>query len=69
MGKTKKMFEQMREAELNEHLNDEYLDDEYQFNKWLQEVNQVNNTNKKDSVEILNNLFGTFEEIFGQKSN
>jgi hypothetical protein len=69
MGKTKKMFEQMREAELNEHLNDEYLDDEYQFNKWLQEVNQVNNTNKKDSVEILNNLFGTFEEIFRQKSN
>lgn len=60
MAKSKQMFEQMREAELNEHL-----DDEYQFNKWMREIHQVKNTNPKDSVEVMNELFRSFGEIFG----
>jgi len=60
MAKTKQMFEQMQEAELNEHL-----DDEYQFNKWMQEIHQVKNTNPKDAVEVMTELFRSFGEIFG----
>lgn len=59
MGKTKQLFEHMREAELNDHL-----DDEYQFKKWMDELHQAENSNPKDSVGVLNELFKSFGEIF-----
>ena len=59
MAKTKQLFEHMREAELNDHL-----DDEYQFKKWMDELHQAKNSNPKDSVGVLNELFKSFGEIF-----
>lgn len=49
MAKSKQLFGQMREAELNR--------------------NQERNTNHKDSLELMNDLFTYFGEIFRQNQN
>jgi hypothetical protein len=62
MSKSKQMFTEMREQE----IQDEFLDDENRFREFQSRERVSSKTQVADnsSVEILKELFGYFGEIF-----
>lgn len=62
MSKSKEMFNEMRERE----MQDELLDDEYRFREFQsrERVSSKTQIASNSSIEILKELFGHFGEIF-----
>lgn len=62
MSKSKQMFTEMREQE----IQDEFLDEEYRFREFQsrERVSSKTPIANNSSVEILKELFGYFGEIF-----
>jgi len=62
MGKSKELFNQQRESEIQ---NDPFLDDDYQYNQWKKSRERdVVSSRTLDATEVLTDLFKSFGEIF-----
>jgi hypothetical protein len=62
MGKSKQLFTELREQE----IQDEFLDDDYQYREFQsrERVSSKTQIANNSSIEILTELFGHFGEIF-----
>lgn len=67
MSKSKQMFTEMREQE----IDDQYLDDTYQVQEWeWKSRERVSSKTQSDRTTlILNDLFSSFGEIFSDYEN
>lgn len=63
MGKSKQLFTELREQE----IQDQFLDDEYQYREFKsrERVSSKTQIANNSSIEIINDLFKSFGEIFG----
>tara|TARA_R100000742_G_C4279058_1_gene102778 strand:- start:2478 stop:2678 length:201 start_codon:yes stop_codon:yes gene_type:complete len=64
MSKSKRMFTEMREQSQDSHI-----DAEYRYDQWMSQLNQKQNHKSNSAVEILDEVFKSYGEIFGSKSN
>ncbi len=64
MAASKRLFEYMREAELN--TNRDHADDEYHFEQWLKAQEKIEPTEEKKTKGELHELFQSWASIFGQ---
>ncbi len=60
MSKSKQMFTEMREQE----IDDQYLDDTYHVQEWESRERVSSKTQSDRTTLILNDLFSYFGEIF-----
>jgi hypothetical protein len=65
MSKSKEMFTE--ESELNQD-HDSYLDDSYRSEQWMSEIKQKKNHTQTSAVDVLNDLFKSYGEIFSPKN-
>ena len=65
MSKSKEMFTE--ESELNQD-HDSYLDDSYRSEQWMSEIKQKKNHTQTSEVDVLNDLFKSYGEIFSPKN-
>tara|TARA_B100002019_G_C21271527_1_gene602639 strand:+ start:1896 stop:2117 length:222 start_codon:yes stop_codon:yes gene_type:complete len=68
MSASKRMFNEMREQE----MEDQYVDDAYLFEQWMGSLKDKTNHNSNSATDVLEDLFKTFGEIFcpqNQKQN
>ena len=55
------------ESELNQD-HDSYLDDSYRSEQWMSEIKQKKNHTQTSAVDVLNDLFKSYGEIFSPKN-
>ncbi len=63
MSKSKRMF-----TELREQSQDSHIDAEYRYDQWMSQLKQKQNHNSNSAVDVLNDVFQAYGEIFGSKS-
>jgi hypothetical protein len=65
MSKSKEMFTE--ERELNQD-HDSYLDDSYRSELWMSQIKEKKNHTQTSAVDVLNDLFKSYGEIFSPKN-
>jgi len=65
MAKSKQMFTEERERSQDQ---DSHFDAEYRYEQWMSQLKEKQNHNSNSAVEILNDVFKSYGEIFGTKT-
>ncbi len=63
MSKSKQMFTEEREKSQDSHI-----DAEYRYDQWMSQIKEKQNHNSNSAVDILNDVFKSYGEIFGNKT-
>tara|TARA_R100000654_G_C2678357_1_gene126958 strand:+ start:630 stop:830 length:201 start_codon:yes stop_codon:yes gene_type:complete len=63
MSKSKQMFTEEREKNQDSHI-----DEEYRYDQWMSQLKEKQNHNSNSAVDILNDIFKSYGEIFGNKT-